>query len=148
MQTNRFQNTDFRNFRLTILDFRLQISDCSHRNLSEGCPKDSSSFAFGIWFLLFGICLTGCVSQPSRTYGKLTVTTYAELTLLYEKKKMVSKQNDSSYQITLKDFFAQKGLQEEEFKKKIADLSHNSEVWKLFIQDVSTTMDSLKAIGK
>ncbi len=142
MQTNGFQRTDFRNFRLTILDFRLQIADCSHWNLSEGC------FAFGIWFLLFGICLTGCVSKPSRTYGKLTVTTYAELTLLYEKEKMVSKQTDSSYQITLKDFFAQKGLHQEEFKKKIDDLSHNSEVWKFFMQDVSTTMDSLKAIGK
>jgi len=59
---------------------------------------------------------------------------------------MVNKQSDSSYQIKVKDFFARKGLQQEKFKKEIDELSHNSEVWKFFIKDVSSAMDSLKTI--
>ncbi len=98
----------------------------------------------GILILLLGISLTGCIPGPSRSYKKEFVTTYAELTLLYEKEKMVNKQSDSLYQITVKDFFAKKGLKQEEFKLQVEELSKNEEVWKFFIQDVSAIMDSLK----
>lgn len=101
---------------------------------------------FWICILLFGIFLNSCISEPSRSYKKEFVNTYAELTLLYEKEKIMNKQTDSSYQITLKEFFKRKGLQQEEFKIQVEDLSKNAEVWKFFIQDVSAVMDSLKSI--
>lgn len=123
------------------LDFRCQIAD--YRQLFSWFKNLSF---FGIWLLVIGICLTSCVTQPSRIYTQSTVTAYAELTLLYEKEKMEKKQTDSSYQIIVNDFFATKGLKQEEFKKQIDELSKNTEVWKLFVQDVSSTMDSLKIV--
>lgn len=108
-------------------------------------PKQSHSIF--CWILLSGISLFGCVTQPSRNYEKSMVTTYAELTLLYEKEKMANKQTDSTYQIKVKEFFDKKGLEQEEFKKEIENISKDSEVWKLFITDVSSAMDSLKLIG-
>ncbi len=102
----------------------------------------------GIWILIFGISASGCVSEPTRTYGKEVVTTYAQLTLLYEKEKMVGKVSDSLYQIKVKDFFKGKGIEEKIFRKGVEEFSRNEGVWKLFIQDVSVVMDSLKAAGK
>jgi len=99
----------------------------------------------GIWILLFGISASGCVSEPTRNYKKEFVNTYAELTLLFEKEKMVKKQTDSSYQIIVKDFFVKKGVEQEIFKKQIEEMSKDEQVWKLFIQDVSVAMDSLKS---
>ncbi|MDP1675732.1 MAG: hypothetical protein Q8L88_02610 [Bacteroidota bacterium] len=98
----------------------------------------------GFWILMFGISLTGCNSQQTKSYDKSTLITYAELTLLYEKEKMVNKQTDSSYVIKVNEFFASKGLQQDEFKRRIETISQNDEEWKIFIQDVSTAMDSLK----
>lgn len=102
----------------------------------------------GIWILIFGISAAGCVSEPTRTYGKEVVTTYAQLTLLYEKEKMVGKVSDSLYQIKVNDFFKAKGIEEKIFRKGVEEFSRNEGVWKLFIQDVSVVMDSLKAAGK
>ncbi|MBI2427694.1 MAG: hypothetical protein HYV29_02670 [Ignavibacteriales bacterium] len=94
--------------------------------------------------LYLGICSISCSSTPSKPYDRALVTTYAELTLLYEKEKMTNKVVDSLYQIKVKDFFVQKGLQQETFKEVIDDLSQHPEAWKMFIQDVTTAMDSLK----
>ncbi len=74
--------------------------------------------------------------------------TYAELTLFYEKEKMTNKVVDSLYQIKVKDFFIQKGLEQKIFKEVVDELSKHPEEWKMFIQDVTTAMDSLKRIGK
>ena len=100
----------------------------------------------GFWSLMFGISLAGCNSQGSKSYDRATLITYAELTLLYEKEKMVNKQTDSSYVIKVNQFFASKGLRQDDFKKRIEAISQNDEEWKIFIQDVSTAMDSLKRI--
>lgn len=109
--------------------------------------ENKNGLKIEIWVLLITISLSGCVSEPSRTYESTMVNTYAELTLLYEKEKMENKQTDSSYQVIVKEFFKKKGLQQEVFKEQVNELSKNSEVWKLFIQDVSSTMDSLKIIN-
>ncbi len=125
---------------------------CLCRNkASASCrqaPRNDKLFAVGIWMLLFGVAISGCNSQQSKTYDKSTMITYAELTLLYEKEKIVNKQTDSSYVIKVNEFFASKGLQQNEFKKKIETISQDDEEWKIFIQDVSTVMDSLKNVGK
>ena len=102
----------------------------------------------GIWIVIFGISAAGCVSEPTRTYGKEVVTTYAQLTLLYEKEKMLNKVSDSLYQVKVKDFFKTKGIEEKVFRKGVEEFSRNEGVWKLFIQDVSAVMDSLKASGR
>jgi hypothetical protein len=101
----------------------------------------------GIWILIFALILAGCSPQHPKSYNNSTLITYAELTLLYEKEKMVNKQTDSSYVIKVNEFFASKGLQQNEFKKRIETISQDEEEWKIFIQDVSTTMDSLKNVG-
>lgn len=115
--------------------------------LQNRTPHNDKRFVLGIWILMFGISLTGCNSQQQKPYNQSTMITYAELTLLYEKEKMVNKQTDSSYVIKVNEFFASKGLQQDEFKKRIETISQNDENWKIFIQDVSTAMDSLKRIG-
>ncbi|MFA6457138.1 MAG: hypothetical protein WCW40_09990 [Bacteroidota bacterium] len=74
------------------------------------------------------------------------MNTYAELTLLYEKEKMDKKETDSLYQIKVQEFFQRKGLNQEEFKKQAEELSRNAQVWKFFIQDVSSAIDSIKTI--
>lgn len=98
--------------------------------------------------LLFFISVTGCSGERSKPYDRALVTTYAELTLLYEKEKMVDKVADSLYQFKVKDFFVQKGYQQEKFKEVIDELSKHPEAWKMFIQDVTTAMDSLKRTEK
>ena len=108
--------------------------------------KAGSVGMVGCWILMFGISLAGCNSKGSKSYDKSTLITYAELILLYEKEKMVNKQTDSSYVIKVNEFFASKGLRQDEFKKRIEAISQNDEEWKIFIQDVSTAMDSLKRV--
>ncbi len=146
---------DERGISFYILKYKDEISRryaCLCRNkASASCgqaPRNDKLFAVGIWMLLFGVAISGCNSQQSKTYDKSTMITYAELTLLYEKEKMVNKQTDSSYVIKVNEFFASKGLQQNEFKKKIETIAQDDEEWKIFIQDVSTVMDSLKNVGK
>lgn len=88
--------------------------------------------------------LTGCVSEPKRSYSKEFLTTYVELTMLYERMKMEQKVPDSTYQVTVKEFFAARGLDQGEYKKQVEVLSNDAQVWKLFIHDVTKAIDSLK----
>ena len=80
-----------------------------------------SSF-IGIWFLVFGILFNSCTSKDSKPYDRSLVVTYAELTLFYEKEKMTNKVVDSLYQIKVKDFFIQKGLEQKIFKEVVDEL--------------------------
>lgn len=101
-----------------------------------------------VCFLFFGIFAHGCTSSASKPYNRSYVITYAELTLLYEKEKMTNKLVDSLYQVKVKEFFEKKGLQQNDFKKEIDELSEDNAVWKMFIQDVTAAMDSLKSAQK
>ena len=131
---------DERGISFYLLNFKDEIS-------RRSTPRNDKLLVLGIWILIFGLILTGCSPQHPKSYTKSTLTTYAKLTLLYEKEKMVNKQTDSSYVIKVNAFFASNGLQQDEFKKKIETISQDDEEWKIFIQDVSTAMDSLKNIG-
>ena len=131
---------DERGISFYLLSFKEEIS-------RRVAPRNDKLFWIGFWSLMFGISLAGCNSQGSKSYDKSTLITYAELTLLYEKEKMVNKQTDSSYVIKVNQFFASKGLRQDEFKKRIEAISQNDEEWKIFIQDVSTAMDSLKRVA-
>ncbi|MEW5798664.1 MAG: hypothetical protein AB1728_06625 [Bacteroidota bacterium] len=94
--------------------------------------------------MTLGFLFNGCSPSTSKPYDRSLVVMYAELTLLYEKEKMTNKVIDSLYQIKVKDFFNEKGLEQERFKEVVDELSKHPEAWKMFIQDVTTAMDSLK----
>ncbi len=98
----------------------------------------------GFGFVSF---LSGCDTDAPHTFDKQIVVTYAELSMMYEKEKMVNKITDSLYQGKVNEFFRQKGTTEEEFKKQIEELTKDNKEWRDFIQQVSTAMDSLKSIG-
>ena len=108
-------------------------------------PTSRAMLTILLCALIFPL-LPGCVSEPTRNYKKDFVVTYAELTLLYEKEKMQKHQTDSAYQVTVQQFFEKKGLKQADFKGAVEQLSGNEKVWKLFIQDVTTAMDSLRAL--
>ena len=147
MQNNTGRQSDVRFFKskfgCTPSGLRFQVSGFRFGFLDLGF----SSF-IGIWFLVFGILFNSCTSKDSKPYDRSLVVTYAELTLFYEKEKMTNKVVDSLYQIKVKDFFIQKGLEQKIFKEVVDELSKHPEEWKMFIQDVTTAMDSLKRIGK
>jgi hypothetical protein len=92
----------------------------------------------------FALVSNGCTVQDSKPYDRSLVLTYAELTLLYEKEKMTHRLTDSLYQIKVTEFFSGKGLEQHTFKKTIDKMTEYPQVWKLFIQDVTTAMDSIR----
>lgn len=100
----------------------------------------------GITFFPPVFFVASCTGEHSKPYDRALVTTYAELTLLYEKEKMMSKLSDSLYQIKVKEFFVAKGYEQKKFKKVVEELSQHPEIWKMFIQDVSIAMDSLRTL--
>lgn len=94
--------------------------------------------------MIFGISASGCVSEPKRTYSDEFVKTFVDLTMLYERNKMEQKLPDSTYKVSVQEFFTSRGLDQEGFKKQVEVLSNDAEVWKLFIGDVTKRIDSLK----
>jgi len=109
--------------------------------------KRSLTFFFAAGFILSCLWIEGCSEEHTAPYDKQTVTTFAELSLLYEKEKMAHKVTDSTYQIRIDSFFISKGTTKEAFKKKIDLISSDNIVWRGFIQKTSRAIDSLKAIG-
>jgi adenylosuccinate synthase len=95
-------------------------------------------------FIIIGSVLNGCSPESSKPYDRALVITYAELTLLYEKEKMTEKAADSLYQISVKEFFTKRGYEQEKFREVIHDLSEYPEAWKMFLQDVTSAMDSIR----
>lgn len=99
--------------------------------------------------ILFGspaiVAVSGCDSKNAPPYDPSFVKTFAELSLLYEKEKMVNRVPDSLYQVKVTGFLSGRGMTNEEFKMKVESLSADDEIWKNFIQDVTKSMDSIKA---
>ncbi|MHB1049347.1 MAG: hypothetical protein ACYC09_04640 [Bacteroidota bacterium] len=94
--------------------------------------------------VFIGIVLNGCSPENSKPYDRPLVITYAELTLLYEKEKMTGKLADSLYQKSVDDFFTKRGYEQKKFREVIKELSEYPEAWKMFLQDVTTAMDSIR----
>lgn len=143
MQNNSRQRSEVR-----FSNSKFGCTPSGLRFVVSGFGFDFFSFVsrglIGIWLLTLGFLFNGCSPSTSKPYDRSLVVTYAELTLLYEKEKMTNKVIDSLYQIKVKDFFNEKGLEQERFKEVVDELSKHSEAWKMFIQDVTTAMDSLK----
>jgi len=88
----------------------------------------------------------GCKKKHPSLKDHNLVVTYAELSILNENEKMVKKATDSLYQIKVKEFFANKGVTEDAFKEEITGVEKDNVEWREFIQQVSTAVDSLKAL--
>ncbi len=101
-------------------------------------------FTLLLIIIIIGSGLIGCSPENSKPYDRALVITYAELTLLYEKEKMTEKMADSLYRNSVNDFFVQRGYEQETFREVIDDLSEYPEAWKMFLQDVTTAMDSIR----
>ncbi len=97
--------------------------------------------------MMFAFGLSACNSPADRSYEQETVRRYAELSLLYEKEKMIGKKTDSVYQSIVGKFFEDQQIRQEEFKQQIEDISDDPVMWKFFIQDVTVTIDSIKLYG-
>lgn len=74
------------------------------------------------------------------------VDTYAEISLLYEDEKMTKRLDDSLYQVKVKEYFKNKGLQQRDFYEQTEELVKDVQAWRLFIRDVSTAIDSIKIL--
>lgn len=109
--------------------------------------KNSLTIFFITGSLLASIWIEGCSEHQSVPYDRQTVTTFAELSILYEKEKMAQKVTDSLYQVRIDSFFLSKGTTKEAFKERIDKISSDNIIWKGFIQQTTRAIDSLKAVA-
>ena len=115
------------------------------KRVKETLPMQKYLFLIFLFVSSVIVSLSGCDSKNAAPYDPSFVKTFAELSLLYEKERMVNRVPDSLYQIKVAGFLSGKGMTREEFKKKVESLSADNEIWKNFIQDVTKSMDSIKA---
>ncbi len=99
------------------------------------------TLSFSLLLIIFG-----CQNSSQRDVDKNFVQLFAEVSLFYEKNKIELKETDSLYQIKIRQFLSQKGTTEEQFRKQSENLMNDYKQWQKFLQDVSKTVDSLKAI--
>jgi hypothetical protein len=66
------------------------------------------------------------------------------LLVLHEKEKLTGNTPDSLYTIKVKSLFAAREINEEEFQRRIEDLSHDDVAWRGFLNDATVAMDSIK----
>jgi len=101
-------------------------------------------------FLFVLICLipmfAGCNAPHPPHYTHATVITYAELLSFYEREKMIGSEQDSTYRRKLKEFFAERKIDEGEFKDRIAALSRDYGTWKVFLVEATTAEDSIRVV--
>jgi len=95
--------------------------------------------------LCFSTILGSCGVPSAKKYPPELVRTYAELLILHEKEKIAGNTPDSVYTMKVKSFFAERKLNEEEFQRRIADLSYNDVAWRGFLNDATVAVDSIKA---
>ncbi len=103
------------------------------------------SFLILSFVLCSSIVLECCGTPAAKKYPAELVQTYAELLILHEKEKIAGNTPDSLYTIKVKSFFATRKISEEEFQRRIVDLSHDDVAWRGFLNDATVAMDSIKA---
>lgn len=95
--------------------------------------------------LCSSIVLECCGTPTAKKYPPELVHTYAELLVLHEREKIAGNTPDSLYAIKVKSLFAARKINEEEFQRRIVDLSHDDVAWRGFLIDATVAMDSIKA---
>ena len=64
--------------------------------------------------------------------------------MFHEKEKMIGMLPDSLYERKLKDFFAERKIDKEEFRKLIAQISRDDAEWRTFLAEATAAADSIK----
>jgi hypothetical protein len=105
-------------------------------------PRSVIVFSF---VLCSSIVLECCGTPAAKKYPPELVHTYAELLVLHEKGKIAGNTPDSLYTIKVKGLFAARKINEEEFQRRIVDLSHDDVAWRGFLNDATVAMDSIRA---
>ena len=96
-------------------------------------------------FLCASVVFGSCGTPAQKKYPNELVRTYAELLVLHEREKIGGNTPDSLYQVKVKDFFAVRNKNEEEFQKRVADISRDDVAWRSFLTEATSLMDSIKA---
>lgn len=104
----------------------------------------SRSFHVLSFILCSSIVLECCGAPAAKKYPTELVRTYAELLVLHEKEKIAGNTPDSLYTSKVESFFAARKIDEEEFQRRIVDLSHDDVAWRGFLNDATVAMDSIK----
>lgn len=102
------------------------------------------SFLVLSFVLCSSIVFECCGTTAAKKYSPELVHTYAELLVLHEKEKIAGNTPDSLYTIKVKSLFAARKINEEEFQRRIVDLSHDDVAWRGFLNDATVAMDSIK----
>ncbi|HTR81403.1 MAG TPA: hypothetical protein VMM58_07210 [Bacteroidota bacterium] len=101
--------------------------------------------AFFVCILLVALSLFhGCASPPPKKIPADSVRLYAELLVMYEREKLGGSVADSVYQKDVGNFFVRHGVNEEEFRKEIADISRDEIAWRNFLSETTAAVDSIK----
>ena len=104
------------------------------------------SFLVLSFVLCSSIILECCGTPAAKRYPPELVQTYAELLVLHEREKIAGNTPDSLYTIKVKSLFVVRKINEEEFQRRIVDLSHDDVAWRAFLNDATVAMDSIKAV--
>ena len=91
------------------------------------------------------LIFAGCSTPAPKKFSSALVRTYAELLVLHEKEKIVGSTPDSLYRFNVKEFFAARKINEEDFQKKITEISRNDVAWREFHMEATAAVDSIKA---
>ena len=100
-----------------------------------------------ILFLLFLLIVFGGCSTPApKKFSSETVHVYAELLAMHEKEKISGSTPDSTYRREVREFFSARKMNEEDFQKQIAEISHDDLTWRDFLSKSMAVLDSIKAV--
>ena len=99
-----------------------------------------------LYILFSAISVPACKAPPPPTFPHELARVYGELLALHEKEKITGTTSDSSYQIKVKEFFAEKKIDEREFRNHVEEISHDDNAWRKFLTEATTTLDSIKAV--
>lgn len=103
------------------------------------------SFLILSFVLCSSFVLESCGTPATKTFSPELVHTYAELLVLHEREKINGNTSDSLYTIKVKGLFAARKINEEEFQRRIVELSRDDVTWRGFLNDATAAMDSIKA---
>ena len=99
-----------------------------------------------ILFLLFlFIVFGGCSTPAPKKFSSETVHVYAELLAMHEKEKISGSTPDSTYRREVREFFSARKMNEEDFQKQVAEISHDDLTWRDFLSKSMAVLDSIKA---
>lgn len=91
------------------------------------------------------VVLVGCGLPAPKKYSTELVRMYAELLVMHEREKIAGNATDSLYQTKVRGLFTTRKINEEEFQKRVAEISRDDIAWRSFLSEATALMDSIKA---